>query len=161
MKTVISRCLWVYLSVLSPQHANQLKLRFTHSFCGVCVCVFQRSFPAEVMASSAENGSIVHLDAPILPDKSDVSNMTIIRTGTGAIIEDEFFLNTVLARVVSGVFVWAALFITCHQVSLPHGLQTRRFGKSPIPGKLKSLQHQAVLSSGASKLRPGSAVVPL
>lgn len=82
------------------------------------LCVFQMSLSAEVMASSAENGSIVHLDAPILPDKSDVSNMTIIRTGTGAILEDQFFLNTVVARVVSGIFVWTALLITGHQVSL-------------------------------------------
>uniref|UniRef100_A0A3B5KRJ8 Transmembrane protein 184a n=1 Tax=Takifugu rubripes TaxID=31033 RepID=A0A3B5KRJ8_TAKRU len=69
-----------------------------------------------VMASSAENGSIIHLDAPILPDKSDVSNMTIIRTGTGAILEDQFFLNTVVARMVSGIFVWTALLITGHQI---------------------------------------------
>lgn len=69
------------------------------------------------MASTAENISIVHLDAPILPDKADVSNMTIIRTGNGSIIEDQFFLNTVVARGVSGIFVWAALLITCHQVS--------------------------------------------
>lgn len=109
------------------------------------------SFSAEVMASSAENGSIIHLDAPILPDKADVSNMTIIRTGTGAILEDQFFLNTVVARVVSGIFVWTALLITGHQVSLSHG---------PIPRKLQSLQHQEVLSSGASKLSPGFAVVP-
>lgn len=88
------------------------------------------SFSAKVMASSAENGSIVHLDAPILPDKSDVSNMTIIRTGTGAILEDQFFLNTVVARVVSGIFVWAALLITGHQVSLPPDTAV---SKSPDP----------------------------
>lgn len=123
--------------------------------------VFQMSFPAEVMASSAENGSIIHLDAPILPDKSDVSNMTIIRTGTGAIIEDQFFLNTVVARVVSGIFVWTALLITGHQVSLSHGLQTSMFRNRPIPRRRQSLRHQAVLSNGASKLSPGSAAVPL
>lgn len=72
------------------------------------------------MASPAENTSIIHLDAPILPDKADVSNMTIIRTGNGSIIQDQFFLSTVIARGVSGVFVWTALLITCHQVSLSH-----------------------------------------
>lgn len=75
---------------------------------------------SENMASSAENNSVVHLDAPILPDKSDISNMTIIRTGNGSIIEDGMFLNTVIAQVLSGIFVWSALLITCHQVSLHH-----------------------------------------
>lgn len=72
---------------------------------------------AEVMDAPAENVSIIHLDAPILPDNSDVSNMTIIRTANGTLI-DQFFLNTVAARAVSGIFVWTALLITCHQVSL-------------------------------------------
>lgn len=74
----------------------------------------------EDMVSSAENISIIHLDAPILPDKADVSNMTIIRTGDGSIIEDQFFLTTVVARALSGIFVWAALLITCHQVGVLH-----------------------------------------
>lgn len=85
----------------------------------VCVCVFQMSISTNDMASPAENISIIHLDAPILPDKADMSNMTIIRTANGSIIEDQFFLNSVIARGVSGVFVWTALLITCHQVSLP------------------------------------------
>lgn len=79
----------------------------------------------EDMGQSAENSSIVHLDAPILPDKSDISNMTIIRTGNGSEIEDWLFLNTVTAQALSGIFVWSALLITCHQVSLcyfPKGL---------------------------------------
>lgn len=114
------------------------------------------SFSAEVMASPAENGSIIHLDAPILPDKSDVSNMTIIRTGTGAILEDQFFLNTVVARVVSGIFVWTALLITGHQVSL----QTWDVSKWADPEEA-SIIAASMLSNGASKLSPGSAVVPL
>lgn len=81
---------------------------------------------AEVMDASAENVSIIHLDAPILPDNSDLSNMTIIRTGNGT-ITDQLFLNTVAARVVSGIFVWTALLITCHQVSLSHHFQVRVF----------------------------------
>lgn len=84
----------------------------------MCVCLFQMSISAEVMSSPVENVSIIHLDAPILPDKADVSNMTIIRTANGTIIEDHFFLNTVVARGVSGIFVFTALLITCHQVSL-------------------------------------------
>lgn len=89
------------------------------------VRVFQISNSAEDMATPAENISIIHLDAPILPDKADVSNMTIIRTGNGSIIEDQFFLNTVVARVVSGIFVWTALLITCHQVSFSLLFPTR------------------------------------
>lgn len=70
------------------------------------------------MDSSAENSSMVHLDAPILPDKSDISNMTIIRTENGSIQTDQMFLNTVAAQALSGIFVCSALLITCHQVSL-------------------------------------------
>ena len=87
--------------------------------------MFQRGISAEDMASPTSNISIVHLDAPILPDKAVVSNMTIIRTGNGSIIEDQFFLNTVAARGVSGIFVWTALLITCHQVSPSHHFLTR------------------------------------
>ncbi|XP_059204274.1 transmembrane protein 184A [Centropristis striata] len=69
------------------------------------------------MDVSTENDSIVHLDAPILPDKADFSNMTIIQTSNGTIIEDNmFFLNTVAAQGLSGIFVWSALLITCHQI---------------------------------------------
>lgn len=93
----------------------------------MCVCVFQMNISAEDMASYAENISIVHLDAPILPDKADVSNMTILRTGNGSIIEDQLFLNTLFAQGVSGIFVFTALLITCHQVSLSHRFLTRTF----------------------------------
>uniref|UniRef100_A0A668AJ67 Transmembrane protein 184a n=1 Tax=Myripristis murdjan TaxID=586833 RepID=A0A668AJ67_9TELE len=70
----------------------------------------------EVMDSAVQNDSVVHLDAPILPDKSDISNMTILRTGNGSIIEDQMFLNTLAAQALSGIFVWSALLITCHQI---------------------------------------------
>lgn len=96
----------------------------------VCASVFQMSISAENMAAPAENISIIHLNAPILPDKADVSNMTIIRTGNGSIIEDQFFLNTVAARAVSGIFVWTALLITCHQVSLSCQFLTRPLGNT-------------------------------
>ncbi|XP_061703155.1 transmembrane protein 184A [Syngnathoides biaculeatus] len=68
------------------------------------------------MDASAENTSIVHLTAPILPDGADVSNMTIIRTANGTILQDRIFLSTMAARALSGIFVWAALLITCHQI---------------------------------------------
>lgn len=66
---------------------------------------------------SAGNISIVHVDGPSLLDKSDISNVTIIRSGNGS-LEDQMFLNTVTAQVLSGIFVWSALLITCHQVRL-------------------------------------------
>ncbi|XP_057673109.1 transmembrane protein 184A [Corythoichthys intestinalis] len=68
------------------------------------------------MDTSLENTSIVHLSAPILPDGADVSNMTIIRTANGTILQDQIFLNTMAARALSGIFVWSALLITCHQI---------------------------------------------
>lgn len=38
--------------------------------------------------------------------------------GNGSREAPRLFLTTALARGVSGVFVWAALLLTCHQVSL-------------------------------------------
>uniref|UniRef100_A0A3Q2PM27 Transmembrane protein 184a n=1 Tax=Fundulus heteroclitus TaxID=8078 RepID=A0A3Q2PM27_FUNHE len=64
-----------------------------------------------VMDSSSENNSIVHLDEPILPD-----NMTIIRTRNGSLQEGQMFLNTTSAQALSGIFVFSALLITCHQI---------------------------------------------
>uniref|UniRef100_A0A3B4BDF1 Transmembrane protein 184a n=1 Tax=Periophthalmus magnuspinnatus TaxID=409849 RepID=A0A3B4BDF1_9GOBI len=46
-----------------------------------------------------------------------VSNATIIQTPNGTLIEqDQMFLNTVTAQALSGLFVCAALLITCHQI---------------------------------------------
>lgn len=49
---------------------------------------------------------------------TDKTNMTLIRAENGTILENEIFLNTTLAQALSGIFVWSALLITCHQVSL-------------------------------------------
>ncbi|XP_037332546.2 transmembrane protein 184A [Pungitius pungitius] len=65
---------------------------------------------------SADNDTMVHLAAPILPVKADPSNMTIIETSNGTIVEDQMFLNTLAAQALSGIFVWAALLLTCHQI---------------------------------------------
>lgn len=40
--------------------------------------------------------------------------------GNGSQKAPRLFLTTALARGVSGIFVWTALLLTCHQVSLPH-----------------------------------------
>lgn len=97
-------------------------------------CLFQMNSSLEMDTSTA-NYSIVHLDAPILPDMSDISNVTIIRTGNGSIIEDHMFLNTVAAQALSGIFVWSALLITCHQVSSWY------FHISSLIGELKRKNH--------------------
>lgn len=67
--------------------------------------------------SLAGNDSIVHLDAPILPDNTDLPNVTIIQTGNGN-ITNQMFLNTMAAQAISGICVWSALLMTCHQVSV-------------------------------------------
>lgn len=77
--------------------------------------LFQMNASFKDMNSSFENDSIVHLPEPIFPEKLG-SNVTIIQTGNGS-IEDQLFLNTVAAQALSGIFVWSALLMTCHQVS--------------------------------------------
>lgn len=47
---------------------------------------------------------------------SDISNVTIVISKNGTPVEDQLFLNTASAQVLSGIFVWAALLITCHQI---------------------------------------------
>lgn len=64
------------------------------------------------------NTEALSLSSSIVPNITDKSNTTLIRTGNGTILADEIFLNTTLAQALSGIFVWSALLITCHQVSL-------------------------------------------
>ncbi|KAI1896162.1 hypothetical protein AGOR_G00091970 [Albula goreensis] len=45
-----------------------------------------------------------------------VKNLTVIRSGNGTLREDQLFLNTTIAQALSGIFVWSALLITCHQI---------------------------------------------
>lgn len=89
---------------------------YTHCVC--VFCLFQMNISVEEMDSSTENNSILHLDAPILPDNADISNLTIIQTSNGSFVADHIFLNTVAAQALSGIFVFCALLMTCHQVSL-------------------------------------------
>lgn len=139
-----------FITIINPirQHETigdrcsyMLPVTPTLTFC--VFCRFQMNISLEDMDSSAENNSIVHLDAPILPDRADISNMTIIRTSNGSIIEDQMFLNTLAAQALSGIFVWSALLITCHQVSLSYFTQVpdRNISKYPRSERLKSL-HQ-------------------
>ncbi|XP_030206141.1 transmembrane protein 184A isoform X1 [Gadus morhua] len=72
---------------------------------------------ASALDQYTQNESFVHLPAPILPVMSDESNMTILRDGNGTILKGhQIFLNTMTAQALSGIFVWSALLITCHQI---------------------------------------------
>lgn len=54
----------------------------------------------------------------MLSNRTDMSNMTVLRSsnGTEVVGDDQLFLNTATAQALSGIFVWSALIITCHQV---------------------------------------------
>uniref|UniRef100_A0AAZ3SSD4 Transmembrane protein 184a n=1 Tax=Oncorhynchus tshawytscha TaxID=74940 RepID=A0AAZ3SSD4_ONCTS len=62
-----------------------------------------------------QNESLIRFASPVL-NKSDISNMTIIQTGNGTIVAHDIFLNTTAAQALSGIFVWSALLLTCHQI---------------------------------------------
>ncbi|KAJ8389654.1 hypothetical protein AAFF_G00115300 [Aldrovandia affinis] len=49
-------------------------------------------------------------------NKTDIKNVTVVRSGNRTILGDQIFLNTMAAQVLSGIFVWSALLITCHQI---------------------------------------------
>ncbi|XP_070957791.1 transmembrane protein 184B-like isoform X2 [Oncorhynchus clarkii lewisi] len=73
---------------------------------------------AKEMAMDSEvpqNESLIRFASPVL-NKSDISNMTIIQTGNGTIVAHDIFLNTTAAQALSGIFVWSALLLTCHQI---------------------------------------------
>lgn len=53
----------------------------------------------------------------LLSNISNRPNLTVVVSENGTLVEDEIFLNTVTAQALSGIFVWSALLITCHQVS--------------------------------------------
>ncbi|KAG7491929.1 hypothetical protein MATL_G00009610 [Megalops atlanticus] len=52
----------------------------------------------------------------VFSNKTDVKSVAIVRTGNGTSAQDEIFLNTTTAQALSGIFVWSALLITCHQI---------------------------------------------
>lgn len=57
----------------------------------------------------------------LLSNISNRPNMTVVVSENGTLVEDGIFLNTVPAQALSGIFVWSALLITCHQVSWAFG----------------------------------------
>ncbi|XP_061080851.1 transmembrane protein 184A [Conger conger] len=49
-------------------------------------------------------------------NRSAAQNMTVLHSGNKTLLGDELFLNTTAAQALSGIFVWSALLITCHQI---------------------------------------------
>ncbi|MFT7798811.1 transmembrane protein 184A-like isoform X2 [Arapaima gigas] len=60
--------------------------------------------------------SVSELLPLVLPNVTENKNVTIVRSGNGTAVENELFLNTTAAQALSGIFVWSALLITCHQI---------------------------------------------
>lgn len=64
------------------------------------------------------NNSVPLSSYSVLSNITGMSNITVIRSsnGTQVVEDDKLFLNTPTAQALSGIFVWSALLITCHQV---------------------------------------------
>lgn len=54
---------------------------------------------------------------PAMP--TEPSGLQMAGVGNSSQGAPQLFLTSALARGISGVFVWTALVLTCHQVSLP------------------------------------------
>lgn len=50
---------------------------------------------------------------------TEPSGLQMDPVGNSSQAAHQLFLTSALARGISGVFVWTALVLTCHQVSLP------------------------------------------
>uniref|UniRef100_A0A8C1F3L7 Transmembrane protein 184a n=2 Tax=Cyprinus carpio carpio TaxID=630221 RepID=A0A8C1F3L7_CYPCA len=66
------------------------------------------------------NNSVPLSSYSVLSNITGMSNITVIRSsnGTQVVEDDKLFLNTRIAQALSGIFVWSALIITCHQIYL-------------------------------------------
>ncbi|XP_018973831.1 transmembrane protein 184A-like [Cyprinus carpio] len=66
------------------------------------------------------NNSVPLSSYSVLSNITGMSNITVIRSsnGTQVVEDDKLFLNTRTAQALSGIFVWSALIITCHQIYL-------------------------------------------
>ncbi|XP_060799070.1 transmembrane protein 184A [Neoarius graeffei] len=67
-------------------------------------------------SSNSTSDSASRSSSLLLSNFSNRSNMTVVISENGTLVEDEIFLTTVAARALSGIFVWSALLITCHQI---------------------------------------------
>ncbi|XP_030646549.1 transmembrane protein 184A [Chanos chanos] len=78
----------------------------------------------EIVNSTLLMDSVNKADDSVLPSSSSsllsnmthLSNMTVVRSRNGNLTGDQIFLNTTTAQALSGIFVWSALLITCHQI---------------------------------------------
>ncbi|KAG9342989.1 hypothetical protein JZ751_015205 [Albula glossodonta] len=68
------------------------------------------------MAIGLEPAADGSTDAYDLLNTTDIKNVTVVRSGNRTIVSDQIFLNTTFAQALSGMFVWSALLITCHQI---------------------------------------------
>ncbi|KAI1884644.1 hypothetical protein AGOR_G00228540 [Albula goreensis] len=68
------------------------------------------------MAIGLEPAADGSTDAYDLLNTTDIKNVTVVRSGNRTIVSDQIFLNTTFAQALSGIFVWSALLITCHQI---------------------------------------------
>lgn len=77
------------------------------------------------------------------------------RVGNSSQGAPQLFLTTALARGVSGIFVWTALVLTCHQVSPPLGTAPRASQPSlTLRGSLCPAVASAGQGSGEEELSP-------
>ncbi|KAL7829764.1 hypothetical protein AOLI_G00306490 [Acnodon oligacanthus] len=70
----------------------------------------------ESLEEMTSDHSVQDSSSLFLSNLSRISNMTVIISKNGTPEEDQIFLNTTAAQALSGIFVWSALLITCHQI---------------------------------------------
>uniref|UniRef100_A0A8B9LST3 Transmembrane protein 184a n=1 Tax=Astyanax mexicanus TaxID=7994 RepID=A0A8B9LST3_ASTMX len=66
--------------------------------------------------SSVQDSAPQSSSSLLLSNFTRMSNLTVVISKNGTPEEDQIFLNTTAAQALSGIFVWSALLITCHQV---------------------------------------------
>lgn len=88
------------------------------------------------------------------------------RVDNGSQGPPQLFLTSALARGVSGVFVWTALLLTCHQVSTPkpcwaHSLYGTRHGSDGPPWTDTGIMESPVIASSTGHPRHSVRLWPL
>ncbi|XP_022539092.1 transmembrane protein 184A [Astyanax mexicanus] len=66
--------------------------------------------------SSVQDSAPQSSSSLLLSNFTRMSNLTVVISKNGTPEEDQIFLNTTAAQALSGIFVWSALLITCHQI---------------------------------------------
>ncbi|XP_041085994.1 transmembrane protein 184B-like [Polyodon spathula] len=79
----------------------------------------EKMLTSTLIANSSAAKVLSDVSSPLSPPFSnytDLSNATLLRSGNASVSGDRLFLNTAAAQGLSGVFVWSALLLTCHQI---------------------------------------------